>query len=55
MKVSMQHDTCCLNHFYYFQGLETSPPWLPMLLAKATASGGAGEASGAAQPSTASC
>lgn len=48
MKVSMQHDTCCLNHFYYFQGLETSPPCLPMLLAKATASGGAGEASSAA-------
>lgn len=46
IKVLMQHDACCFNHFYYFQGLETSP-CLPVLLANPTASGGAGKASGA--------
>jgi len=53
VKVWMQH-TCCFNHFYYFQELETSPPCLPVLFAIATASGGAGEVSSAAQYSTAS-
>lgn len=47
IKVLMQHDACCFNHFYYFQGLGTSPPCLPVLLANPTASGGAGKASGA--------